>query len=241
MSELKDMDCGDLADVAAELALGVLTGRERADAVAYLDQCDACRENVRQLTVTGEELLGLIPGREPPTGFETRVLDRLGLTEPPHARPGPRHGRPSPAPRSRWLLAAAAGTIIVAAAGLGGWGLHGGSAPARPRTASGSPRPTLAWAALTSASHQTVGSLFFYRGAPAWLYMTVDIGTGNGTVICDLKERDGRVLRLGSFRLSGGDGYWGSPETVPASQVTGAQLTSVTGKVLASAGLTGTR
>jgi hypothetical protein len=82
MSELNDMSCAELADVAAELALGVLTGRERAMAVAHLDQCDACREDVRQLMATGEQLLELLPPAEPPAGFETRVLDRLGLLGP---------------------------------------------------------------------------------------------------------------------------------------------------------------
>jgi hypothetical protein len=43
MSENSDMTCAELADVAAELALGVLTGRERAMAVAHLDNCDTCR------------------------------------------------------------------------------------------------------------------------------------------------------------------------------------------------------
>ncbi len=37
MSELNDMTCAELADVAAELALGVLTGRERAMAIAHLE------------------------------------------------------------------------------------------------------------------------------------------------------------------------------------------------------------
>ena len=52
MSELDamdDMSCDEFAEVAAELALGVLTGRERAMAIAHLDGCDACREHVRQL------------------------------------------------------------------------------------------------------------------------------------------------------------------------------------------------
>ena len=53
MSELNEMGCDEFTDVAAELALGVLTGRERAQAIAHLDHCDACRENVRQLTMTG--------------------------------------------------------------------------------------------------------------------------------------------------------------------------------------------
>ena len=79
MSELNDMTCTELADVAAELALGVLTGRERAVAIAHLDKCDGCREDVRQLMVTGEQLVELLPSAEPPAGFETRVLERLGL------------------------------------------------------------------------------------------------------------------------------------------------------------------
>ena len=82
MSELNDMTCAELADVAAELALGVLTGRERAMAIAHLDECDACREDVRQLMATGGQLLELLPTAEPPAGFETRVLERIGLSAP---------------------------------------------------------------------------------------------------------------------------------------------------------------
>ena len=97
MSEVNEMGCAEFADAAAELALGVLTGRERAQALAHLDQCEACRENVRQLTVTGEELVGLLPAIEPPAGFETRVMERLGLGTPAPA--------PSPAPARRVSLA----------------------------------------------------------------------------------------------------------------------------------------
>jgi hypothetical protein len=85
MSELDDMDdmsCDEFAEVAAELALGVLTGRERAAALAHLDGCESCREQVRELTLAQDELLALLPSQEPPAGFESRVLERLGLTAP---------------------------------------------------------------------------------------------------------------------------------------------------------------
>jgi hypothetical protein len=82
MNELSGMTCAELAEVAAELALGVLTGRERAVAIAHLDTCDACREDVRQMMGTAERLRGLLPQAEPPAGFETRVLQRLGLPAP---------------------------------------------------------------------------------------------------------------------------------------------------------------
>jgi len=85
MSELDgmdDMSCDEFAEVAAELALGVLTGRERARALAHLDGCESCREQVRELSTAGDELLALLPPAEPPAGFESRVLERLGLTAP---------------------------------------------------------------------------------------------------------------------------------------------------------------
>jgi len=245
MSEVNEMGCAEFADAAAELALGVLTGRERAQALAHLDQCEACRENVRQLTVTGEELVGLLPAIEPPAGFETRVMERLGLGSPaPAPVPVPAPARQlSPARRFRlklagWIggggvsyprrmLAAAAVAAAVIVAGLGGWGLH---------AATSSPAASpLSSAAFLTASHQTAGKIYFYNGDHRWLYMSVDIGSGNNTVICQVEGTDGRMTTVGSFRLSGGYGYWGSPDPVTSGPLTGARLVTTTGTVLATA------
>ena len=115
------MDCDGLAEVAAELALGVLTGRERAQAIMHLDGCGTCREYIRRLALTEEDLLGLLPGRGPPTGFETGVIGRIGFT-------GRHRRRPPRWPR--WMLAAAAAAVVAVAAGLGGWGLRAAAARA---------------------------------------------------------------------------------------------------------------
>ncbi len=253
MSELNEMGCREFSDVAAELALGVLTGRERAQALAHLDHCASCREQVRQLTATGEGLLGLLPSVEPPAGFEARVMDRIGLAAPapstststttspaPHAgwisrvfllgrKPAGQAatGQARPAGRTRRVLALAAVAVAVVAGGLGGWGLRSGTpAPA------GTP---LSSAALVSATHQAAGKIFLYQGSSRWLYMSVDMPAGNGTVICEVESRDGHVTTVGSFRLTGGHGYWGSP--VPATQgpLTGARLVGPDGTVLATA------
>jgi hypothetical protein len=244
MSEVNEMGCAEFADAAAELALGVLTGRERARALAHLDQCEACRENVRQLTVTGEELVGLLPTIEPPAGFETRVMERLGLGMP---APGPAR-QLSPArrfglkladwtgggwtgrggvSRPRRIMAAAAMAAAVIVAGLGGWGLH---------AATSSPAASpLSSAALVTASHQTAGKVYFYDSGSRWLYMSVDIGSGNGTVICQVEGPDGHLTTVGSFQLAGGYGYWGSPDPVTNGPLTGARLVTTTGTVLATA------
>ena len=206
MSELNEMSCEEFADAAAELALGVLTGRERAQAITHLDQCDTCREHVRQLSLTSEEMLGLLPSREPQAGFETRVMGRLG--HPAVAR------RPK---RTRRMLATAAVTLAAVAAGLGGWGLRGATSapsPAAPAAAS------LRSATLLTASHETAGHIFLYNGSPRWLYMDVDtgMGVGNGTVICQLVASDGRIITVGSFNLDGGYGSWGSPDPLASGR-----------------------
>jgi anti-sigma-K factor RskA len=238
VSELNDMGCAAFADVAAELALGALTGRERAEALAHLDRCAACQEHVRQLTVTGQELLRLLPPEEPPPGFETRVLESLGLTAP---RPGPssrrrRFGRRRRFSRGRGdgrpgvgrrALAAAAVALAVAVSALGGWRLGAaGSSPA------GS---SLSSAALLSASRQTVGSIFFYGADRQALFVSVDFPSGTGTVICQLVSQGGNVVTLGSFSLDTGYGAWGSSDLASHGQFTGARLVSQKGAILATA------
>jgi len=245
MSELNKMGCREFSDVTAELALGVLTGRERAEAIAHLDHCAACRENVRQLTMTSEGLLGLLPSVQPPAGFETRVMDRLGLAAPapspvrgvswigrmshrgrkPARQAAP--GRESQVGRTRRMLAVAAVGLAVVAAGLGGWGL---------RTGTSSPAGTpLSSASLLSSSHQAVGKIFLYQGSSRWLYMSVDKAAGNGTVTCQVVSRDGHITTVGSFRLTDGRGYWGSPVPAAHGSLSGARLIGADGTVLATA------
>jgi hypothetical protein len=249
VSELNDMGCGGFADVAAELALGALTGRERAEALTHLDRCPACREHVRQLTVTGQQLLRLLPPEEPPPGFETRVLERLGLAA---HRPGPsgrrrrfgrgrhfgrgrRDGRRRGAGRpgvGRRALAAVAVTLAVAGSALGGWRLgDAGSSSARSSPAGSS----LSSAVLLSASRQTVGTIYFYGANRQALFVSVNFPSGTGTVICQLVSQGGNVVTLGSFSLDTGYGAWGSPDLVSHGQFTGARLVSQKGAILATA------
>jgi hypothetical protein len=131
------------------------------------------------------------------------------------------------------MPAAAAATVIAVAAGLGGWGLRG-AAPGSPPAGSMA-QPTLHTAALMTASHHTIGKVFLYSGSPGWLYMMVDTGSGNGTVVCQLEGRDRGNTTIGSFRLTGGYGHWGGPEPLQAATVASARLTAADGKVLAAA------
>ena len=264
MSELDDMDdmsCDEFAGVAAELALGVLTGRERAAALAHLDGCESCREQVRELTMVQDELLALLPSQEPPAGFESRVLDRLGLTAPGQQpsdvrvlageradradwpdrpeRPGNRPpnqpaSRPPGRSRnsfSRRLLAAAAVAVALIGGGVG-WGLRDATSPA-----SSSAQAALSTAAFVTSDHQTVGQVFVYNRSPWWAYMSVNMGVqGNATVTCQLQMANGNFQNVGTFRLTDGYGAWGSsPYTAGPGAILGARLLSANGTVLATA------
>jgi len=267
MNENSDMTCAELADVAAELALGVLTGRERAMAVAHLDNCDTCREDVRQLMATGEQLLELLPTAEPSAGFETRVLERLGLpmpaTEPTRTR---RHHAP-------WLAGPAQGQSRPSGdrprSGRPGDGHPRGGQPSGTRRpgrfrralaasavglaviaaglggwrigVSTTPAATgpLTTASLVTSAHHDVGDIFLYSGDPEWMFMSVDMGPGNNqSVTCQLVGSDGQVTTVGSFQLADGYGSWGSPNPDNVSDVHGARLVSASGTVLATATFT---
>ncbi|MBO0804725.1 MAG: hypothetical protein J2P25_16830 [Nocardiopsaceae bacterium] len=227
MSERNVMDCGEFSDVAAELALGVLTGRERGDALAHLERCDACLAAVRQLAMTGEELAALLPAVEPPPGFETRVLDRIGLARPGAAPKSPKFLKS----RSRRLVSVAAAALAVLVAGLGGWGLRSATAP----PASPGDRTPLSSAALVSG-HRMVGDVFYYSSGRPWLYMWVDdLPSSERSVTCQLERPDGHYTTVGSFQLAGGYGAWGSPAPWAGGPVTGARVVGPGGQVLATA------
>ncbi|MEN3283836.1 MAG: hypothetical protein V7607_4976, partial [Solirubrobacteraceae bacterium] len=71
------MSCDRTRELAAELALGILDGEHRAQALRHLAECPECRHAVEELTAVADELVMLAPEREPPAGFESRVLARL--------------------------------------------------------------------------------------------------------------------------------------------------------------------
>jgi hypothetical protein len=234
VSGLGPDDGRHLGDDGTELGLGVLTGRERARAVEHIQQCGRCRDRVHRMAFTSDELLRLVPGQQPPAGFSAQVTERLR-----QARKPPGRSR-----RSKALATAAAAILVGSAglAGLAGWGLRTGAEPSGPAGPTGPIGPTvsagsaaLSTAALFTPAHQAIGKVYLHSGSHTWMFTTVDLASGATTVICQLTDRTGRVITVGSFRVTGGDGYWGSPEPDQPSAITSARLITTGGAVLATA------
>lgn len=257
MSEMNEMSCAMLAEAAAELALGVLTGRERADAIEHLDRCETCREDVHKLMATGDELLGLLPLAEPRAGFETRVLDRLGFLAPGLPAPsapgravtipmvagrGLADRRPSghrrtsarrsgrTASRPRQLLATAAVAIAIAGAGIGGWGMRAAA------TSAGAFSVVSSATLMSTTSDQRVGHVWASSGGDdKSVIMSLDLEQGDEFVTCQVIGSDGKVVDLGAAKLDHGYGSWQFTVRGLNGSVRGAQVVAQDGTVLASA------
>src|SRR5262245_8368004 len=101
-------DCAEIRPALAELAVGALSGDERAEALRHVESCPDCARELERLAELADDLLLLAPPAEPPAGFEAAALARM--------TPAPRH-------RSRrQLLGLAAGVVAVALAGAGAGG-----------------------------------------------------------------------------------------------------------------------
>jgi len=205
---MSEISCAQVHESGAELALGILDGRQRAELMTHVEMCDTCRVELRQLAQVREELLALVPVSEPPLGFESRVLRSLGL-------PGRR--------RRQWLRpAAAAAALLIALAG--GWLLGSG------------PPDSLVGAQLTTNGH-VVGQAFLYTRSPAWVYMTVAAPGTSDDVSCQVQRADGSWVTTGSFWLSNGYGYWGGPARADPATITAIRLVRPDGSLMATATL----
>jgi hypothetical protein len=205
------MKCEEIHELAPEIALGIADGEERAEALRHLSSCAESRRAVERLSGVADELLLMAPTAEPPAGFESRVVEALGLERPPRRRL-PRWLTPRwLAPRLAPALAAAAVTAAVLI----------GTYSDDLRTAERY-RDTLALAdgryfqaeQLADETGARGGVAFGYEGSPSWVLLTVDPAHRAAVSRGELMTRDGRTIALPSLELDR-DGSWGG--TIPVN------------------------
>jgi hypothetical protein len=203
-----DHACDAVQDDLPELALGALTGRDRAVALAHVETCHDCSALLERLSFSADRLLDTGEVVEPPVGFESRVYDRLGWTRRPS---GWRcylqfPGLSVPVLRAGLALASAA---VVASIGFGaGWIGHPGSTSLSPAGLPRSAARALTTAQLV-ADGESRGEVFVSKGHPAWLLMNVEDAGGSGPVTCTVTTASGARVTIGTFQLSSGYGVWG--------------------------------
>jgi hypothetical protein len=203
-------------ELAADVALDIADGEQRADALRHLAGCAECRRLVEQLSEVADELLMLAPVQEPPPGFESRVLERLGMP-----------GRPRRARRLRRLtlrvapaLAAAAATAVVLVAVYHDDHLTASRYRGTLEEANGK---YFQAQRLRDPAGARAGIAFAYEGSPSWILVTVDRAHRAEVSSGEIVTRGGRAVALRGFRL-GRDGTWGGAIPVNLHQVAAIRL-----------------
>ena len=224
--DVRERGCEEYGDELAELALGVLTGRERARVLSHVESCPRCAEELEVLSRTADSVVQAAPDMEPPLGFEVRLFGRMGLTD---VAPRRRRLRPS-----RWVPA----VVGVAAAALAlGLGLSLTSSTPTP-TVTAQPQGSHRVVTAALVEHgMTVGHVMAVNGAKPWISMMLDDSAAHGTVTCVVVTDDGKTHHVGTFEAEKGYGAWIAPLPVDPSSVRTAELESPSGTVIATATL----
>ncbi len=205
------VDCAELREVSVELALGDLSGSERADAVTHLGSCPMCGQLVGDLTRVAEELLLLAPELEPPPGFESRVLASL-IEE---ARPRRF--------RLRSLLAAAAAVVMLAVGG----GLVVQAVDHDDRA------DTVRTALAMSSSGRATCRVVVHGDRPASLVVSIDGPPGTKwEYVVEAQPSKGAAIPVGRFALADGHGLLAANVPLDADELKSVRVFDTEGKLL---------
>jgi hypothetical protein len=220
--------CEECSAELAELALGVLTGRERARALAHVESCPRCAEELELLSRAADTMLQAAPDAEPPMGFEVRLFERMGVADMPR-----REGRPRRRAARFVPAGIAAAAAAVAALGVG-LGVTLTSSPAPAPVAQARPHPESA--TLVHDGH-AVGHVFYFEGAKPWMSMMLADAGVQGPVRCVVVSYGGATHLVGTFVVHQGYGAWYAPLHLNAAAMRTAEVVSARGKVIATAAL----
>lgn len=203
-------------DLAADVALGLADGEERAAALRHLADCGDCRRLVERFSDVADELLTLAPVQEPPVGFESRVVERLGLTAP---------RRPRRARRLLLRVGPAIATAAVTAAVLVGIYHDDHQVAGRYRATLDTAHGRYFQAQrLVDPGGQQAGVAFGYEGSPSWVLVIVDPAHRAQVARGELITADGRSAPLRSLRLDRRTGSWGGAIPVDLHRVNSIRL-----------------
>ena len=216
-----DERCAEVRDILPEIALGVAGGDERAGALQHLAHCADCRRELDQLSEVADELLLLAPEKEPPIGFESRVLDKVTVRAKPRWR-----GVALAAAAALVLAAVAAGTVYRA-------GAHDRVLAAQyENVLTRFDGEYFQTATLEGSPSGATGEVFGYQGSPSWLFVLVPGQGQDATYGITLETRLGRQMSLGTVDVSTTGGSWGKVIPVDLGDVARLRLDDANGHAL---------
>ncbi|MGH9250172.1 MAG: zf-HC2 domain-containing protein, partial [Acidimicrobiales bacterium] len=195
--------CAEAQELAPEVALGIAPAEDRARLLWHVAECAACRSLLSELSALTDSMLALTPEQEPPAGFETQVLARIG----------------DRTPRRRtwrtWRRAAIFAVAVAIAAAISGGAVYLAHGPDRDLAAS--VRATLATgdgqyfaaAPLHDSRGERQGVAFGYQGDPAWVFVTASVPAPAGPYTIEVVTHAGVSHLLAEDVDLAGTQAWG--------------------------------
>jgi hypothetical protein len=213
---LRNSPCAEIRDVLPELALGIADGEQRAHALEHLGGCADCRRELEELSSTTDDLISLTPRREPPAGFEGRVLEQLRVRQAPRR----------PARRGLKRLSFAVAVVCAAAATAIGMTVSYSSdrrlASQYRAALQGAHGRYFQSAKLHAPNGEEAGIVFGYQGSPSWLFYVLSGHYADGRYREQVVTRSGDTVTLPPFRLVAAS--WGIATPIPLRDVARVRL-----------------
>lgn len=175
------VSCEVFDDGLDELALGLADESERSRLLAHAASCARCQARLDDLVALGDRLLLVAPEVEPPAGFESRALERMGVGQVAAAG---RRGR-----AVRWVAAAAVAIAVLGAGIVIGRSSTSGQSSAAPRSG-----------VIVATSGADIGTAtLLSTPRPHILVSVPQPRNGPGLRTCELELTDGRRVAVGTW------------------------------------------
>jgi Putative zinc-finger len=185
--------CADVRERAPDLALGALTGPERADVVAHLDGCPSCQALVGEYASVADALLELVPEAQPGAELAPPVLEAM---RPTPLRRRRRHRVAAMVAAAALVITAATGVTVAVFARDG----DGGSSTATTSALRSAP--------MVGAGDVTVGRVVSTGDRPPKLAVSVDYWVPDGHYELTAQDGNGTAEPVGALRVAAGRGTW---------------------------------
>ncbi len=212
--------CAEVRDLAPELALGIVGGPRRDDALQHTSECGPCRALVGELAEAADALPLLAAEAEPPPGFEERVLAALK----------------APRRRNRRLVA---GAVAVAAAVAAIVSIVGVRVVESVQDSNRivSAASDVRSAKMTGANGIDVGNVYVSNGRPSSVVVNVNYWVPAGDYRIEFRTGSAEKY-LGDVSIRDGRGSWGGVAELPSSVAGTIVLVDAKGSVACEAQLT---
>jgi Putative zinc-finger len=211
-------ECAATAERLPELALGILSGSERADVLAHLDRCASCRAELESWAATADVLPSLLGEAEPPAGFEGRTMERL---------------RTEQALEPRWpmwrrvltvaAIVAMAMIVTLATVRIIDAGSNGSSGPVA--------ETEMTSATMIGRSGHRAGDAFMTGGDERYVFVDVDYGVGSGRYDIEAVDHANNITRIGAVDVKEGHGAWAGELPKGAADPQTVRMVGADGKV----------